>query len=89
MQKASTSPCQDAQIIERMNILIGIAFAGILAALIFAGVSMVKDSHAGKPKTGRMAKALAWRVGLSVALFFIILLSYHMGWISPTGLPTT
>jgi TRAP-type C4-dicarboxylate transport system permease large subunit len=71
-----------------MNILIGIAFVGILGALIFAGISMVKDSQKGQAKTTRMAKALAWRVGLSLALFLIILFSYRMGWISPTGLPT-
>ena len=35
----------------------------------------------------RMAKALAWRIGLSLALFLFILLSYKLGWIRPTGLP--
>jgi Protein of unknown function (DUF2909) len=70
-----------------MKLLIGIAFVGILGALIFAGASMVKDGRDGKPKTTRMAKALAWRVGLSVALFLLILLGYQMGWIKPTGLP--
>ena len=34
-----------------------------------------------------MARALALRVALSVALFLIILLSWKMGWIQPTGLP--
>ena len=34
-----------------------------------------------------MAKALAWRIGLSLALFLFILLSYKLGWIRPTGLP--
>jgi hypothetical protein len=70
-----------------MNTLIAIAFVGILGALLFAGISMVRDGRDGKPKTKRMANALAWRVGLSVVLFIVILLSYHMGWIKPTGLP--
>jgi hypothetical protein len=35
-----------------------------------------------------MARALAVRVGLSVALFLLILLSWAMGWVQPTGLPT-
>jgi Protein of unknown function (DUF2909) len=73
---------------QRMNILITIAFVGILGALLFAGISMVRDGRDGKPKTKRMANALAWRVGISVLLFMVILLSYHMGWIKPTGLPT-
>jgi hypothetical protein len=34
-----------------------------------------------------MARALAWRVGLSVALFVCILVAYKLGWIQPTGLP--
>jgi hypothetical protein len=35
-----------------------------------------------------MARALAVRVGLSVALFLFVLLSWAMGWVRPGGLPT-
>ena len=35
----------------------------------------------------RMARALAARVALSVALFLFILFAYWMGWITPTGVP--
>jgi hypothetical protein len=35
----------------------------------------------------KMARALAVRVGLSVALFLFILFAYWMGWIQPTGVP--
>jgi hypothetical protein len=73
---------------QAMKILIAIAFAGILGALLFAGISMVRDGRNGKPKTKRMANALAWRVGISVLLFIVILFSYYMGWIKPSGLPT-
>jgi hypothetical protein len=38
-------------------------------------------------RNGRMARALALRVGLSIALFLFILLSWGMGWVRPTGLP--
>jgi hypothetical protein len=34
-----------------------------------------------------MARALALRVVLSVALFAFILLAWQLGWIQPTGLP--
>lgn len=34
-----------------------------------------------------MARALAFRVGFSILLFVIVLVSYRMGWIHPTGLP--
>jgi len=34
-------------------------------------------------------RALAWRVGLSVALFIFIWIAYQLGWIQPTGLPVS
>ena len=70
-----------------MKYLIAIAFVGILGALAMAGVFMMRDGRDGKPKTDRMMRALAVRVGLSVLLFLFILLSYWLGWIRPTGLP--
>ena len=35
----------------------------------------------------QMARALALRVGLSVALFLLIMLGWAMGWVRPGGLP--
>ncbi|MGA9025031.1 MAG: twin transmembrane helix small protein [Steroidobacteraceae bacterium] len=32
---------------------------------------------------GKMVKALAWRIGLSVALFLLLILAYYRGWIVP------
>jgi hypothetical protein len=45
-------------------------------------------SDASMPPDKRMAWALAVRVGVSVALFLLILLAWHLGWIAPKGLPT-
>ena len=70
-----------------MKYLIGLAFLGIIAALALAGVSMVRDGRDGKPKSDRMMRALALRVGISVLLFLCLLGSYMMGWIQPTGIP--
>ena len=39
-----------------------------------------------KGKSNRTVTALAWRVGLSIALFLFILFSYWMGWIQDTGI---
>ena len=37
-----------------------------------------------KPEDGgKMVKALAWRVGLSVSLFLFLILAYSQGWIVP------
>ena len=69
-----------------MKIVIALAFVGILVALTLAGRAMLKDGSGGKPKSSRMVHALAWRVGLSVALFVFILISYKLGWIHPTGI---
>ncbi len=66
-----------------MKILIGLAFVVILGALLFAGVSMVRDGRDGKPKTPTMMRALAVRVGVSVMLFLCLLLGYKLGWIQP------
>ena len=70
-----------------MKYLMGLAFVAILAALLFAGVFMVRDGRDGKPKSSAMMRALAVRVGVSVTLFLCILVGYKLGWIHPTGLP--
>jgi hypothetical protein len=70
-----------------MKILIGLAFVAILAALGTAGVFMLREGRDGRSKSGRMMRALALRVTLSVLLFAGILLSFWMGWIQPTGIP--
>ena len=70
-----------------MKTLVAFAFVGILGALAMAGVFMLRDGRDGKPKAGRMMRALAVRVGLSVLLFVCILLAYWFGWIHPTGIP--
>jgi hypothetical protein len=37
-----------------------------------------------KPEDGaKMVKALAWRIGLSVALFVLLIVAYYNGWIYP------
>jgi len=69
-----------------MKIIIVLAFVAILGALAFAGVAMVRGKEDGARKKPTMMRALAVRVGLSVALFLCILISYKLGWIQPTGI---
>ncbi|MCZ8076995.1 MAG: hypothetical protein CFE41_18020 [Burkholderiales bacterium PBB2] len=69
-----------------MKLIVILAFIGILGALAAAGLFMFKNGKQ-ESRGPNMARALALRVGLSVALFLFILLSYLMGWIEPTGLP--
>jgi hypothetical protein len=48
-----------------------------------------KDTADGRQRDKKMARALAVRVALSVALFLFILLSWYMGWIEPRGIPVS
>ena len=71
-----------------MKIVIVMALVLVLASLAGAGLFMLRKSGNILSRDKRMARALALRVGLSIALFLFILLSWYMGWIKPTGLPT-
>ena len=70
-----------------MKIAFLLALVAIVVALALAGRAMLQDGREGQPKTNRMVRALALRVGLSIALFAFILIAYQMGWIRPTGVP--
>jgi hypothetical protein len=65
-----------------MKIVVAIAFILILASLGSALVFLMRD----KGKSNRTVKALAFRVGFSIALFVLILVAYSQGWIQPTGI---
>lgn len=66
-----------------MKILIAIAFVLIIASLGSALVFMIRD----KGRTHNTVRALALRVGFSVALFIFILIAHQLGWIQSTGVP--
>jgi hypothetical protein len=65
-----------------MKILVAIAFVMILGSLGSALFFLMRD----KGKSNRTVKALAFRVGFSIALFVLILVAYSQGWIQPTGI---
>ncbi|MDO5623277.1 MAG: twin transmembrane helix small protein [Pseudomonadota bacterium] len=73
------------------NVLIGLAFAGIVGSLASALVFMMKGGQPGEgdeaARASRMVKALALRVGLSILLFVCILAAWKLGWVQPSGLP--
>jgi hypothetical protein len=70
-----------------MTYLVALAFLLILGCLSAALFFMLRDGANGKPKTSKMFKALAMRVGLSILLFVCILLAWKLGYIHPTGIP--
>jgi len=71
-----------------MKTVIVIALVLVLASLAGAGLFMLRKGGNPASRDKRMARALALRVGLSITLFLFILLSWYLGWIQPTGLPT-
>jgi len=66
-----------------MKIVVAVAFILILGSLGSALFFLMRD----KGKSNRTVQALAMRVGFSIALFLLILLAYHFGYIKPTGIP--
>ena len=65
-----------------MKIVIIAGLVAVVASLFSALYYLDRDRGQGT----RMVRALALRVGLSAALIAFLVLSYYMGWISPTGL---
>ncbi|MES2412409.1 MAG: twin transmembrane helix small protein [Pseudomonadota bacterium] len=70
-----------------MKYLVALAFIAILGSLASALFFMMKDGRDGKAKTSNMARALTFRIGLSVLLFICILIAWKLGYIQPTGIP--
>ena len=70
-----------------MKIVIVMVLIAIVAVLASAGVMMLRKPRDGRTNDSRMARALMWRVLLSIGLFVFILLAWAMGWIQPSSLP--
>ena len=70
-----------------MKYLVLLAFVAIIGSLGSALFFMLRGGQDGKPRTGNMARALAFRVGFSILLFICLLLAWKFGYIAPTGLP--
>jgi hypothetical protein len=71
-----------------MKVVMVLLMLAVLAALASAGLFMLRKGDPAEPRKNHMARALAVRVGLSVALFLFILFGWSMGWVHPTGIPT-
>ena len=67
-----------------MSYLVAVFFVAILVCLGLALYGILRGKTAAKPPS--VARALAWRVGLSIALFAAILLGWKLGLIQPTGI---
>ncbi len=55
----------------------------LLLILISLGKALFHLSSSKPDQSGKMVKALAWRIGLSVFLFVLLFVAYTQGWIEP------
>ena len=59
-------------------VMLVLIFASLFSALVF----LYRDKGRGT----RTAKALTWRIGLSITLFLLLMAGYYFGIIPPQGL---
>ena len=64
------------------KLIIVLVFIAVLYNLGAALFYMMTD----KGQSGRMAKSLTWRIGLSVGLILLVILGIFTGWIEPHGI---
>ena len=69
-----------------MKYFVIFAFVAIVISLGLAVFFMMRSASNEKSRNQKMALALAWRVGLSIALFASILLGWKLGLIQPNGI---
>jgi len=57
---------------------------GVFALILISlGKALFHLSSPREEDGKKMVTALAWRIGLSVALFVLLILAYYSGWIEP------
>ena len=56
----------------------------MLALIVISLAKALYHLSSTQPGDGKkMVTALAWRIGLSVALFILLIVAYYSGWIEP------
>jgi hypothetical protein len=63
--------------------LFRIAVFLLLAAVIASLGTALFHLSSGKGDSKKMLRALTLRISLSIALFLLLMLGWHMGWITP------
>jgi branched-subunit amino acid transport protein AzlD len=69
--------------VPNLKWIVVIAFLLIIGSLVSAMFFLIRD----RGRSRNTMRALGFRVGFSVLLFLIIVLSHQMGWIKSTGIP--
>ncbi len=55
----------------------------VLGAIVFSLGSALFHLATGKGDSGKMVRSLTWRIGLSFALFVLLMAAWRMGYIHP------
>jgi hypothetical protein len=55
----------------------------LVLIIISLGKALFHLSSSKPGDSGKMVKALAWRIALSVFLFVLLLVAYSQGWVQP------
>lgn len=58
-----------------------VAMLGLI--VVSLGKALFHLSRTSQEHGKKMVVSLAWRIGLSVALFLLLLIAYYSGWIHP------
>ncbi|MCB1624436.1 MAG: twin transmembrane helix small protein [Pseudomonadales bacterium] len=67
--------------------IIKILIVLVLIAIVASLGNALFHLSSGKGDSRKMARALTVRVGLSLALFLLLMLAWYLGYISPHNLP--
>ena len=60
-----------------------LVIAMLVLILVSLGKALFHLTSSNPDDGAKMVKALAWRIGLSVALFVLLIVAYYSGWIYP------
>lgn len=63
--------------------LMKIVIVALLVVILYCLGSALFFMLGKKSTPESMAKALTWRVSISLALFILLILGYYFGWITP------
>jgi hypothetical protein len=59
----------------------------LLLIIASLGKALYHLSSTEPGNSSKMVNALAWRIGLSVGLFVLLIVAYYQGWIDPQSRP--
>lgn len=67
-----------------IKIIVLVAMAAVLVNLFIA---LFHLNRGGPGESRKTLRSLAWRLGISIALFVFLYVAASLGWIAPHGLP--